>query len=215
MIKRIFLDLDGPILDVRPRYHAVYCELVIALGGTPLGRQEYWQGKRNRTTETDLARSSGLAGEALQEFSERRAQRIETDESLELDMPWPWSRSTLAELSNHAELVLVTQRSHRDRLLRQLERLDLIAPFAAIVSGRGDNTPSAKYSMIESARLGAADVLAFVGDTEVDLHSAQKLGVPAIAVLTGIRSREHLAAANPDAVLTDLRGLPGWLEQNA
>ena len=41
MIKRIFLDLDGPILDVRPRYHAVYSSLLSAglrWGGKSTGR---------------------------------------------------------------------------------------------------------------------------------------------------------------------------------
>lgn len=213
MTRRILLDLDGPILDVRPRYHGLYCRLLEALGGRPLDLEPYWRGKRDRRPEASLAQLAGLRGDALDEFSQRRAEHIESDDSLRMDEPWPWALSTLALLSQRAELVLVTQRSHRDRLLRQLQRLDLIAPFAAIISGRGDDSPIAKQAMIEGAGLDTARVLAFVGDTEVDLCSARALGVPAVAVLTGIRSREHLATCAPDALLPDLRALPAWLEK--
>ncbi len=56
-------------------------------------------------------------------------------------------------------------------------------------------------------RLGAAFSLArvtVVGDTEHDVACAQALGVRAVAVATGTRTSEVLAAEKPDVLLPDL-----------
>jgi len=44
----LFLDLDGPLLDVRARYHAVYTQIARELGVAPLPLDAYWQAKRQR-----------------------------------------------------------------------------------------------------------------------------------------------------------------------
>jgi phosphoglycolate phosphatase len=52
--------------------------------------------------------------------------------------------------------------------------------------------------------------IAMVGDSTHDLHAARAAGMVAVAVLTGIASRESLHP-HADAVLADIGGLPDWL----
>ena len=47
-----------------------------------------------------------------------------------------------------------------------------------------------------------------VGDTEADIGAGRLVGLHTAGVLCGIRDREHLAAARPDALLDDIRALP-------
>lgn len=43
----------------------------------------------------------------------------------------------------------------------------------------------------------------FVGDSNVDVHTGRNAGMRTIAVTWGLRDREELVAANPDAILDD------------
>lgn len=43
-----------------------------------------------------------------------------------------------------------------------------------------------------------------VGDTEADILAAKAHQIPVIAVLSGIRNRDCLAAHGPDAIVADL-----------
>lgn len=49
--------------------------------------------------------------------------------------------------------------------------------------------------------------ISLIGDAPSDILAAQANGIQAIAVHTGISTREELAALRPDALLEDLRGL--------
>ena len=44
----LFLDLDGPLLNVRDRYHGVYAQIAEELSVPPLDRDAYWSAKRRR-----------------------------------------------------------------------------------------------------------------------------------------------------------------------
>ena len=209
----ILLDLDGPVLDVSPRYHRLHAELVSAAGGTPLSAGEYFSLKRSRESEADIMRRTGVPAGRLAELGARRLELIETRPYLELDRLWPWSLETLAELRRLAPLVLVTQRTRADLLEWQLAYTG-VAPFLALVlSGREDETGLAKANRVRRAGLVLGPGSVLVGDTEVDVVSGRELGVATVALRTGIRDDEHLAACRPDVLLDSLQALPRWLTE--
>ena len=55
--------------------------------------------------------------------------------------------------------------------------------------------------------IGADTPVSLVGDAPSDIVAAQRNGIRAIAVHTGISTREDLLAYGPDALVADLRGL--------
>ncbi|HSS50009.1 MAG TPA: HAD family hydrolase [Thermoanaerobaculia bacterium] len=207
----ILLDLDGPLLDVLPRYHRLHSDLVLRHGGRPLDPEAYWDAKRKRGPEPQILAKSGLDPGAIREVLGERARWIESWRYLQLDRTWPWTEAVLTDLSRRAPLVLVTARRHRRRLLRQLGELGLRGHFHRIVSGPGDETAEAKARLLRDSRLPIPPGSVLVGDTEVDLASGRALGLRTAALTCGIRCAALLTPWNPDALLADLRDVPGWL----
>jgi phosphoglycolate phosphatase len=65
-----------------------------------------------------------------------------------------------------------------------------------------------------ASRLGVApDRIAFVGDTEVDVHTALNAGMYSIGVLWGFRPREEIAEAGAHAIISAPRELLRLLER--
>lgn len=91
-----------------------------------------------------------------------------------------------------------------------LRALDIEARFAAVV---GVDTvsrpkPDPEGVRVALARLGVGSLRAvFVGDTLMDVLAGKAAGCRAIAVLCGHGDEDELRAAQPDAVIEDLRGL--------
>src|SRR5262249_46803820 len=51
-----------------------------------------------------------------------------------------------------------------------------------------------------------------IGDTDFDMNMARALGMPALGVSCGVHDAGRLLQAGAEAVLEDVRGLPGWLQ---
>jgi len=209
----LFLDLDGTLLDVEPRNQRLHSDLVAAAGGHPLPAAEYWDLKRRRVPEREILARTGISSEAATEVAARRDLLIEDAAYLRFDQPWPWVGDVLAALALLSPLVLITLRRHRDRALAQLAALGLDRRFAHILIGRSDGTPEAKAALALEIDPAPGSVL--VGDTEVDVASGKALGFLTVAVASGLRDADHLAAAGPDVLLDDLRALPGWLAEHS
>lgn len=207
----LFLDLDGTVLDVAPRYQRLHADLVTEAGGRPLPIAEYWDLKRRRTPEREILARAGISSAAATEIAARRDLLIEGEAYLRLDQPWPWSGDVLTELGRLAPLVLITLRRHRDHALSQLAALGLDRHFAHVLIGRSDGTAEAKAALALEIDPDPCSVL--VGDTEVDIASGKALGFLTVAVASGLRDADHLAAAGPDLLLDDLRQLPGRLAE--
>jgi len=209
----LFLDLDGPVLDVSHRYHRVHQDIVEELGGWPFPRTAYWEAKRNLVPETEILTRTGLSPEAADQAAAERLRRLEEPRYLALDRPWPWTAEALDELERMGRLALVTLRKHLDRLDEQVRNLGLPLFFEHVIAGRGDGTPTAKAALLRGSGLAWAPGSVLVGDTEVDVASGRALGLRTVALGCGIRSPALLEPWSPDALLGDLRQVPGWLAE--
>jgi pyrophosphatase PpaX len=206
----LFFDLDGPLLDVSPRYVALHEALLADSGVSPMPRPLYWQHKRAACPEEAILAQLGVRDTAA--YLRRRLELIETAAYLAHDRPWPWSHAVLARLAALAPLVLVTARSCRPLLLEQLDRLALAPFFHEILSEpagrRVDEQKAAKVrDCLDRHRRGPAGCW-MVGDTEADVGAGRLTGVRTAAVLSGIRNRDLLLQAGPDFLLEDIRELP-------
>ncbi len=211
-VSTVFLDLDGPVLDVADRYHRLHADLVSRRGGRPVDAETYWQAKRDRVPEAEILGWTRLPPDAAAAVLRMRGQRIESPRYLCLDRPWPWTAAALAALAELAPLVLVTLRRPRGRLDRQLAALNLDRHFSRSVAGPGDGTREAKAALLRSAGVPVPAGSAFVGDTEVDVAAGRSLGLLTIALRCGIRGDAAIASCDPDQLLDDLRQVPAQLE---
>lgn len=200
---KLFFDLDGPILEVKFRHHRVYAEGIRAARGTPLDVEDFWQLKRERASDTELLRRSGVGPEALDGFRAHRLRRIEDDEVLRDDLLQPGLTELLPELAAQHSLYLVTVRRCRDALERQLARLGLTWHFVAVLSGQETAAPAwqLKRDLITGCVLPAPGVDWIIGDTETEIFAGRALGLRTVAVCNGIRSEAFLRAHEPDYLL--------------
>jgi phosphoglycolate phosphatase-like HAD superfamily hydrolase len=211
----LFFDLDGPLLDVAPRYVALHRELLRPHGFEGMDAARYWAAKRARRGENEILADLGAAAIAAT-YNPERLARIETSAYLRFDRVWPWSLACLQHLGRHATLVMVTARAHRDALLDQLDSLELRLPFHEILSEPGnDRVDLQKAGLIRDYlarhRL-PAEAHWMIGDTEADVLAGKRVGLGTIAVLSGIRDEAHLRAANPDHLVPDIRVVPAILK---
>lgn len=202
----IVLDLDGPILDGRHRHYACYGRLLEDANATPLPLERYWALKRDRVDRRRLLAESGA--EALYDrFLAGWLATIESPELLALDRLQPGALETLRAWNDAGvKLALVTARRAEAALMDQLEALALRPLFSAIVATPFAETGEAKAKAF-AARLGDPDCRGWIGDTEVDVDAARRLGVPAVAVTCGLRTAAYLRSLAPDFLFEDLRAV--------
>lgn len=193
----IFLDLDGTLLDISEKYWRIYNDLMASLGQPALGREQYWQCKRRRVPEADIARKT-CSESMIDVYMEKRRQRIEDMEYLLKDRVWPGIPELLARWSGEHVLYMVTMRKRRRTLMQQLDRFQLGGCFREVLS-EDDNVGvwNVKALLIEP-HLGDRSRTLIIGDTEAEIEVGRALGIGTISVTCGIRTRELLLAARPD-----------------
>jgi phosphoglycolate phosphatase len=202
----LVLDFDGPILDGRHRHYACYRRLLEEAGAPPLPLDRYWALKRERVDRRRLLAESG-ATDFYDRFLEGWLARIESPEMLALDRLQPGALEALRAWKGAGlSLALVTARRDEAALLAQLETLALRSLFSEIVPTPFAETGEAK-ALALTARVGQARCDGWIGDTEVDVDAARRLGAPSVAVTCGLRTREYLQSLRPTFVCDDLRAV--------
>ena len=207
----LFFDLDGPLLDVSQRYSILHRDLLERLGVSALSPEVYWQRKRQRCSEAAMLKELG-ASELEPFYTFRRLELIETESYMAHDHVWPWTISILSDLVACYPLILVTTRSKREALERQLTRLGLRRFFNAVLSEpASDPVDGQKARLIQDYLAGQRLPTRghwVIGDTEADIGAGHLLGFITVGVRCGIRDDEHLVKMKPTYLIDDIRALP-------
>jgi phosphoglycolate phosphatase-like HAD superfamily hydrolase len=212
----IFFDLDGPLLDVSERYQSLHRDLLEGMGGTPLAPDAYWQRKRQRCPEATILKELG-ASEFEHSYSRQRLELIETARYLAYDRLWWWTEPVLTTLTARYALVLVTVRSNREALERQLTHLNVQRFFKAVLSEPAGDPVDVQKSRLIRQYLSEQHLPSrgswIIGDTEADIGAGRLLGLTTVAVRCGIRDDEQLATMNPTYLIDDIRALPALMSR--
>lgn len=226
----LFCDFDGPLVDVSDRYYGTY---QTALHHTRqiyrqqhqdiplqlLSKHEFWQMKRQRVSDIEIAIRSGLQEEQITFFLDYVQQIVNTNELLHLDTMQGGVNWSLALLHSYGvKLVLVTLRE-KHQVRKILDQYGLKRLFTGIY-GSDDlqtaylNNVDVKTALLQEAIAAEgelSDQWLMVGDTEADIIAAQRLKIPAIAVTCGIRDEKYLQTYRPDYACTDLLSVAHFL----
>lgn len=197
---RIFFDFDGTLVDSRKRLYELFREL---RPDCALSFDEYWKIKRSRVDQkTLLKRLFGCEDAEIAEFARRWRERVEDDDLLKLDRPFPFAEALLKRLSSTRGLLfLVTARQHPEKAERQLEHWGWRNLFEGVFVTRQTKS---KAELVEE-KIGMTDKNdVFVGDTGEDILAGKKLGMKTIAVASGFLSREILREYSPDLLVNDV-----------
>jgi phosphoglycolate phosphatase len=113
-----------------------------------------------------------------------------------------------------AAAALAAVRAHRGRVVVVTSKIGPLARLHLDHVGLAvDELAGNRFAAGKTAALIEHGVSVFVGDHTADVRSARAAGVTALGVATGPCTVDELAGAGAHAVLTDLRGFPGWFER--
>jgi phosphoglycolate phosphatase len=198
---KVFLDLDGTLLDVSERYYRVYRDLLATAGDAALPKAWFWEMKRMRADDGAILAATG-AGMPPDLFSARKQERLEWPEYLKLDTLLADVTATLNALLPRVPLFLVTRRRNADRLAAQLRELGISHFFQAVRSVSGRPTGETKEALLRA--LGCAPEDFVVGDSDADVLAGKAVGARTVAVTTGLRDRAVLEAMGPEFLIRRL-----------
>ncbi|MBH8555872.1 HAD family hydrolase [Nostocaceae cyanobacterium CENA357] len=214
---RLITDFDGPIIDVSERYYRVY-QFCLEKIQRPdqvvqqLSKAEFWQMKRSRIPEKQIALNSGLDAAQAQEFAQLRRQTVHTEPYFDYDSLLPGAVDALLKIQQAGiDLAVMTMRRvwELDYAFKKHD-LDRFFPESRCYCLSNDYV---KTRDIEDKPLLMAKALAelppaadtwMVGDTEADITAAKKHGIKVMAVESGIRDRAQLELYHPDLIVKDL-----------
>lgn len=198
--KRIFFDFDGTLIDSRKRLYELFREL---RPDCALTFDEYWKIKRSRVDQKTLLKRLFACEDAeISEFARRWRERVEDDDLLALDRPFPLAEALLKRIrSAQGLLFLVTARQHPEKVERQLERWGWRNLFEGVFVTRQTRS---KATLVEE-KIGTTDEGdVFVGDTGEDILAGKKLGMKTIAVASGFLSGEILREYSPNLLVNSV-----------
>ncbi|MBD0304452.1 MAG: HAD family hydrolase, partial [Tolypothrix sp. T3-bin4] len=117
---RLITDFDGPIIDVSERYYRVY-QFCLEKTRRPgqvvqeLPKAEFWQLKRSRVPEKQIALNSGLDEAQAQEFAQLRRQTVHTEPYFDYDTLAPGAVDALLKIQQSGiDLAVMTMRRVRE-----------------------------------------------------------------------------------------------------
>ncbi|MBD2497256.1 HAD family hydrolase [Nostoc sp. FACHB-280] len=214
---RLFTDFDGPIVDVSERYYRVYqyCLQKTQLPGQAvrqLSKAEFWQQKRARIPEKQIALNSGLDEAQAQEFSQLRRKTVHTEPYFDYDTLVPGAVEALAKIqAAGVDLAVMTMRRVWE-LDFAFQKFDLGRFFPEnrryclsndYVKTRDiDDKPLLMARALKELSLVSDTWM--VGDTEADITAAKTHNIKVMAVESGIRDRAQLELYRPDLIVPNL-----------
>jgi len=191
----LIFDLDGTLIDSRPRLYCLFQQLVPA---SNLSHESYWAFKQDKVSnETILAREFGFNLIAIKCFVADWMARIEAPEFLALDKNFHGIHETLDRLGTQASLHVCTARQHRQPVIDQLDRLGVSHYFDSVMVTEQSRSKEELIAALPG--LGPDDWI--LGDTGKDIQVGQALGIKTCAVLSGFLSEKSLVPYGPDLVL--------------
>ena len=196
---QLIIDLDGTVLDCRPRFHALFRDLAPQ---SDLDFDAYWKLKRlPRSHSWILSNREKWPDKRVAQYLDDWKSRIETARYLAFDEPLPAAHAALSSLAQNAELILLTSRQFEEPVFNQLDRHGLTSLFSRVLVTAAIGT---KVDVLrgEGMILSSRDMI--IGDTEADIDLARAFGAQAISVLSGCRDRAFLASQRPDHVYEDI-----------
>jgi phosphoglycolate phosphatase-like HAD superfamily hydrolase len=219
----VLFDIDGTLVRrAGPHHRQALVEAVRRVTGLETSTDHIpVHGMLDPDILTRMMRDAGARVPAIRRAMPeviRRAQQIYVRSVPSLERKTcPGVRALLRRFENDGVLLgLVTGNLTRIGW-KKLERAGLKAyfRFGAFGEMAKDRAGLARLA-IRQARawgwIGAATPIALVGDAPSGIHAAKQNAIRAIAVYTGISTRDELLALAPDILLENLRGLkPGMI----
>ena len=178
----IILDLDGTLIDYRPKMYFVFQ----ALTNSQLDFKEYLDYRLSGYTNYEIYKTYEVYKLNQGEFNEHFRTLVETEDALLHDFVFPGVREWMASLiSRGYPLLLCTARRDISKLEWQLKHLELYDLFLEVHNTQGES----KRKFFSNASHGSTVI---ISDSSDDFKAAKDLNAKKIFVRSGFeRTSTH------------------------
>jgi len=208
-VKKIFLDLDGPLLDCKERHYHCYRRILEKFGYKPIDIDEYWEKKRAMISRRLLLNMSG-AEDIYDDFLAAWLTMIESSDMLVLDKVQEGAVDCLRGWKEQGvELTLVTMRKNKHTLEEQLNLTGLRQFFDAVLVCDHADGGVGKADAVRELFQGNVnnETALLIGDTEADWEAAKSLGCEVVLLSNGLRNEACLRSLQGAVVKPSLISL--------
>jgi phosphoglycolate phosphatase-like HAD superfamily hydrolase len=199
-MRKIFLDLDGTLIDILPRWYKLHCDFAAQYGLPILPYDLYINSKREGMSELDILAGAGVADIAsINAYNDARITAIEDERYLAFDILYPETLSLLAAWEHTNELVVVTKRRDAEACKIQLERMGIAPHFKRALFTSDDSKKGILAQEYDSSELAHRP---FISDSFEDYQTAVELGMEPIIVGYGCRSAAYFQKRGIGNIIT-------------
>jgi phosphoglycolate phosphatase-like HAD superfamily hydrolase len=196
---QVVIELDGPILDIRPRYTQAHRLVQAELGLASREAGEFWRLVRKGAGLDEIVRPF-RPGQS-RAYARRFEEVVASDALLDLDVPQPGVGAHLAALRAVASCGLVAHRANREATQRLLDRYELWRWFRTLRLLSRDR--SVRVSQLaELVGLEAQTVMAIASEPLV--RSARETGAVTVGIASGACTPRRLRQAGAELVVADV-----------
>ena len=211
MNKTAFIDFDGTIVDVFPRYYGILTEYLGEMTNGTLDFLKYKKLKRLGKKDHVIVREllNGLEID-INDYVKFKRENLEGFSWLKKDILIGNPESSNLELKDIGyRIVLLTQRNNKDNLLKQLDFLNIKESFDEIVMVSPKAGQNVKAAHIE--KLYRSDDI-IIGDSSVEIDASRLLNIKGYFVESGLFSAETLGIRK--LVFADYKSVVDYISSN-
>ncbi len=207
---QFLIELDGPVVDIRPRYYRAHRLVQGELGLASRDADEFWRLVRKGAGAAEIVRPH-RSGQ-LAAYAQRFEAALLSDSLLELDVPQKDVVIHVSGLREVAPCSLVSVRPDRQATQRLLDRHELWRHFRILRLLSQDR--SVRMSQLTDwVRQSDQTVAAVASETMV--LSAREAGAVVVGVANGASTPRRLRQAGADMVVADLGELVEAVQQSS
>lgn len=197
---KLFFDLDGTLLDAKPRLYLLFQHLVPQ---STLTFEAYWKLKQNKINHQQILSSMfQFSKDGFMTFEKQWMELIEEEEWLKIDQPIPLVLEKLGELKSQHQIFIVTARQYNTSTIRQLTKLGFGNLIDEVLV---TEQKKEKDELIRALEPSDKDWI--IGDTGKDILTGKTLGIRTAAVTSGFLSKDHLLKYQPDIITETINEL--------
>lgn len=192
--EKVYMDLDGTVLDNTARHYEVYRSVGhwLELDYLPFGK---W---------LELSRAGGvlLPKEHTEEYIDMFQKYFELPIYLQMDKFYPSMREVVENVDHFYDMYVVTLRRDQFAAAKQLTRYTTIYP--KIVCSYPETISISAFIKLKIALIRCISNKPtgyIIGDTEYEIIAGKVLGLKTIAVTWGMRDKKTLEQYHPDAIV--------------
>lgn len=190
-IKTVFLDFDGTLVDVFPRYFGILSSFLSDLTNIKMDFYKYKKLKRLGKKDHLIVKET-LNGFNLDiiEYVKYKQENLEHFSWLKKDLIIGSPKIEIEKLKNHGyRVVLLTQRRNKSNLFKQLDYLNITEIFDDVIVVYPHKHINSKSEFI-SKNYSTLDII--IGDSYTEIQTSQLLNIQGFFVDSGLFSSKVL-----------------------